>query len=193
MEIVAPLNGHNYDRQAGQPFGPPAPAWVYSDPGTFFSGHWSGAYRLPIGNTLITEAMSGYVFEVTAAGATVWDYDIPSTLARALRYNMASASVDQAAPPREGGRFLQPGQPNPFSQRTRIPFALLDAGRVRLEIFAVNGRRVATLVARDLPAGSHVAEWDGRDAAGRDVGSGTYLVRLRVNQSVEAERLVMLR
>ena len=62
-----------------------------------------------------------------------------------------------------------------------------------MEIFAVSGRRVAMLIDRDLPAESHEAEWGGRSESGRDVGSGTYLVRLRVNESVEAERLVMLR
>ena len=72
-------------------------------------------------------------------------------------------------------------------------FELHQAGRVQVEIFDVSGRQVVTLIDRELPAGSHGAEWDGRDESGRDVGSGTYLVRLRVDESVEAERLVMLR
>ncbi len=191
-EIVPPLNGFNYDREEGQPFGPEAPTWIYADPGVFYSGHWSGAYRLPNGNTLITEAMSGYVFEVTAAGENVWDYDLPSSLARAPRYNMAVTSVDHGIPARQSGRLLR-SHPNPFSLLTRIPFQLQQPGRVQVEILDLAGRRIATLIDAALAAGDHGAEWSGRDESGCDVASGTYLVRLRVNESVQAERLVMLR
>ncbi len=45
----------------------------------------------------------------------------------------------------------------------------------------------------DTDVGRHEVEWNGRDARGESVGSGTYLVRLRVNEFVEAERLVLLR
>ncbi len=191
-EIVPPLNGFTYHREAGQPFGPEAPTWLYSDPGSFYSGHWSGAYRLPNGNTLITEAMSGYVFEVTQAGENVWGYNAPGSLARAPRYNMAAASVDHAAPARQSGRVLR-SHPNPFSLLTSISFQLAQPGRVRVEVFELGGRRIATLIDAALAAGRHDAEWNGRDESGRDVASGAYLVRLRVDESVEAERLVMLR
>jgi hypothetical protein len=33
--------------------------------------------RLPNGNTLITEGAFGRIFEVTAAGETVWEYVVP--------------------------------------------------------------------------------------------------------------------
>jgi len=191
-EIIPPLNGFTYDREEGQPFGPAAPVWLYSDPGTFFSGHWSGAYRLPNGNTLITAAMDGYIFEVSEAGETVWDYDLPSSLARALRYNMVAASVADASPFRRSGRLLR-DHPNPFGLRGRIPFQLDHPGRARLEVFDLAGRRIVTLIDAALEAGYHGVEWDGRDGRGSAVPSGTYLVRLCVNESAEAERLVVLR
>src|SRR5581483_1921919 len=57
--------------------------WSYTSP-TFFATNISGAQRLPNGNTLITEGPSGRVFEVTNAGAIVWEYVYPifSTAAR---------------------------------------------------------------------------------------------------------------
>jgi hypothetical protein len=51
-------------------------AWSYTSP-TFFATNISGAQRLPNGNTLITEGPSGRVFEVTNAGAIVWEYVYP--------------------------------------------------------------------------------------------------------------------
>jgi len=86
-EIVPPVDesGHYYIAP-GQPFGPSAPVWEYADPGSFYSSHISGAYRLPNGNTLICEGTSGHLFEVTESGTTVWDRDYTFHIARAERY-----------------------------------------------------------------------------------------------------------
>jgi hypothetical protein len=43
----------------------------------FFSGHISGAQRLPNRNVLICEGTSGRVFEVTPRGETVWEWINP--------------------------------------------------------------------------------------------------------------------
>jgi hypothetical protein len=40
----------------------------------FFSGHVSGAERLPNGNTLVCVGEQGRIFEVTPGGEIVWDY-----------------------------------------------------------------------------------------------------------------------
>ena len=50
--------------------------WKYQDPnpGTFFTPFMGGAQRLDNGNTLITEAAFGRVFEVTKEGELVWEY-----------------------------------------------------------------------------------------------------------------------
>jgi hypothetical protein len=86
-EIAPPLNPDGtYTIDPGAAFGPDAPVWTYGGPGWYAQQTQCGAYRLPNGNTLITEAQSGYVFEVTAAGTTVWEYDHPSNVPRALRY-----------------------------------------------------------------------------------------------------------
>jgi outer membrane protein assembly factor BamB len=51
-------------------------AWEYrADPPERFHSKWRGSsQRLPNGNTLICESDSGRVFEVTAAGETVWEF-----------------------------------------------------------------------------------------------------------------------
>jgi hypothetical protein len=50
--------------------------WKYQDlhPMTFFTPFMGGAQRLQNGNTLITEAAFGRIFEVTAEGKMVWEY-----------------------------------------------------------------------------------------------------------------------
>jgi hypothetical protein len=68
--------------------------------------------------------------------------------------------------------------PNPFNPRTTIAFDLPRAGRVRLEIFDVRGRRLCGLVAAVLPAGAHRVIWDGMLESGMPAPSGTYVYRL---------------
>jgi hypothetical protein len=73
--------------------------WTYETrPGwNFFSFFISGAQRLPNGNTLICEGMTGRLFEVTYEGEIVWEYVSPfygeherfgrsNTIFRAYRY-----------------------------------------------------------------------------------------------------------
>jgi hypothetical protein len=53
--------------------------WEYKDPHpmTFFTPFMGGAQRLRGGNTLITEAAFGRMFEVTKEGCLVWEYVNP--------------------------------------------------------------------------------------------------------------------
>jgi flagellar hook assembly protein FlgD len=56
---------------------------------------------------------------------------------------------------------LDQNYPNPFASSTTIQFNLAEPGAVRLEIYDVIGRKVATLVDGSLSAGTHAVSWDG--------------------------------
>lgn len=73
---------------------------------------------------------------------------------------------------------LSANYPNPFNPSTKIDFALPDPQQVKLVIYAVDGRRIATIVDRDLPAGRHSVTWTGRDDRGETVASGIYFYRI---------------
>jgi putative Ig domain-containing protein/flagellar hook capping protein FlgD/fibronectin type III domain protein/WD40 repeat protein len=73
---------------------------------------------------------------------------------------------------------LRQNQPNPFSLTTEIRFELPAPSPVRLEVFDLQGRRIATLVEGSIPAGFHTVTWDRRDATGSRVKPGIYLYRL---------------
>ena len=88
---------------------------------------------------------------------------------------------------------LAQNRPNPFNPRTDIAFDLPQSGRVRLAIYAADGRLVTTLVEGDLPAGPHSVAWDGLDARGRAVPSGTYFYRLETASGSQARRLSLVR
>ena len=78
-EIVPPLDGYAYRREPGEAYPPAEPVWSYiaETPTDFYSSLMSGVQRLPNGNTLICEGMSGNVFQVTPDGRTVWMYVYP--------------------------------------------------------------------------------------------------------------------
>lgn len=68
--------------------------------------------------------------------------------------------------------------PNPFNPATKIVFALPKGGAVELGVYAVDGRRIRTLVDGGREAGRHEVVWDGADERGIRVASGTYYVYL---------------
>ena len=82
--------------------------------------------------------------------------------------------------------------PNPFNPSTVIPYQLPVSAHVRLEVFNLLGQRLATLVDGMRSAGTHTAQWDATDAAGRAVGAGVYIYRLSSDDQTESRRMVLV-
>lgn len=115
--------------------------------------------------------------------------------ARALLLRPGTAAVTAVEPaPREAPRAaLGPAWPNPFHRVTRVAFEAARPARVRLAVYDVGGRLVATLLDGAVTAGRHAAEWNGRDSRGREAGSGVYFARLESPAGVEMRKLVLAR
>jgi flagellar hook assembly protein FlgD len=88
---------------------------------------------------------------------------------------------------------LAQNYPNPFNATTNISFSLANAGEVELSVYDLLGRKVSTLVASNLPAGSHVINWNGLDDSGHQVSSGMYLYVLKTAGETFANRMVLLK
>ncbi|MBZ0268172.1 hypothetical protein K8I85_08445, partial [bacterium] len=69
--------------------------------------------------------------------------------------------------------------PNPSSSSATFRLALPEAATASVDVFDAAGRRVRRVHDGPLPAGLHALVWDGRDDAGRNVGTGVYFARLR--------------
>ncbi len=93
------------------------------------------------------------------------------------------------------GMFLAQNRPNPFRQATEILFALADrSGPVSLDIYGASGGVVRTLITEpSLEAGEHRVSWDGRNADGEPVASGSYYYKLRVGDREVRRKLSILR
>lgn len=76
---------------------------------------------------------------------------------------------------------LEQNYPNPFNPSTEISFSLPIASMVNVTIYNVLGQLVATLVDRDLTAGTHSVTWNGVSNAGNAVSTGVYFYKITAN------------
>ncbi len=88
---------------------------------------------------------------------------------------------------------LAPPSPNPFRGQVTLRFTLPSREKVRLEVFDVAGRRVATLVQGTLTPGVHTVTWNGTDQHARSVGQGLYFVRLQAGSRSLTRKILKLR
>gem|GEM_PF-1480112 len=112
--------------------------------------------------------------------------------------HLPSLAVDEPEAPVPEDFALCPNFPNPFNLSTCIRYELPRVCRVRIAIYDLRGRTVAVLLDREQEAGFRSSIWDGRDASGREVGSGVYICRMEVEvegrrMSVGARKLVLVR
>ena len=98
---------------------------------------------------------------------------------------------DQRDAPREFA--LDPNYPNPFNSSTTIRYRIEEPGRVRLEIFDVQGQKVKTLADGDVGPGVYQVEWDGTDASGKPVATGVYLARLQKGTASLVHKMLLLK
>ena len=83
--------------------------------------------------------------------------------------------------------------PNPFNPQTTITFGLDQPRRAEIAVYDLTGRLLGVLANRTYAAGHHSLVWNGKDAMGRAVPSGTYIVRLETGSGVETRRVMLLR
>lgn len=76
---------------------------------------------------------------------------------------------------------LSQNYPNPFNPETVIEYQLRTSSEVEISIFNSLGRKIRTLVNEPRDAGEHQIQWDGKNASGKIVASGTYYYTLKLN------------
>jgi endo-1,4-beta-xylanase len=83
---------------------------------------------------------------------------------------------------------LDQNYPNPFNPTTVVSCQLPVVSRVKLEVYDMLGREVATLFDGEMPAGRHEVTFD---ASG--LSSGVYLYRLTAGDYVSSKRMVLMK
>jgi hypothetical protein len=83
---------------------------------------------------------------------------------------------------------LSQNYPNPFNATTTIEYALPVGGNVRLQVYDITGRVVATLVNGAMPAGYHQVVWDAKG-----MSSGLYFLRIQAGEFAETKKMALVK
>ncbi len=93
-----------------------------------------------------------------------------------------------------GKPFASYNYPNPFNPTTRIRYTVPSPGSpVRITVYDLSGRLVRTLVDDEMPGGTHMAVWHGRDDTGERMSSGVYFYRIEIGNYRVDRKMVMLK
>ncbi|MFN8588730.1 MAG: hypothetical protein U0704_13130 [Candidatus Eisenbacteria bacterium] len=125
----------------------------------------------------------GWLWELGALGVTTPRVQAGLDLIASMDVPGAVATRAELAPP----------APSPSAGPVTLRFALARAGDVRLEVYDVAGRLVATPCAAPLDAGPHAIGWDLREAGGARARPGLYFCRLVADGHVSRRKLVVSR
>jgi flagellar hook assembly protein FlgD len=87
---------------------------------------------------------------------------------------------------------VRPAVPNPFTHSVSLSYGLPVSAKVRVDIFDVAGRRLATLVNKEQPAGFHSVKWDGRDSNGSRVAPGIYFSRVNCSGQTAVTKMIVM-
>ncbi|MCP4574644.1 MAG: hypothetical protein GY838_20025 [bacterium] len=102
----------------------------------------------------------------------------------------------RSTPGLPGSAALGGNYPNPFNPETRIRYGVPEeataSDRMRLEIFALDGRRVRTFDVDRTP-GWHEVVWDGLGDDGRVQSTGMYVTRFVVGEDVSTTKMTMVK
>ena len=89
------------------------------------------------------------------------------------------------------GYVLEQNYPNPFNPTTTISFTMANSGDVRLTVYDLMGRKIATLVDRAMPVGTFDVTWDATANSG--LASGVYFYRLETPVGQQIRSMVLLK
>jgi hypothetical protein len=130
--------------------------------------------------------LTNFLFEKVADSDVNTKVDLVNDI---MDWLSGATGVNEEKPkpiPKEFG--LTQNYPNPFNAQTTIQYALPKESEVRLEVYDILGKRVATLVDGIVPAGFHRIVWDASWQA-----SGVYFYKISAIGENRCGRMTLLR
>lgn len=88
---------------------------------------------------------------------------------------------------------LKSNYPNPFNPSTNIVYSLAKASDVKLSVYNVLGKQVATLVSENQAAGEYTVNWNALNDQGMRVASGFYFYKLEAGEFKSVQKMLLLK
>jgi hypothetical protein len=167
----------------------------FSDPAlTLASNAFGSQSTLTLPASAIYNALTDLGFEHGQQVELEWTVrataGVSSSLADevfALTVNMGTGtSIDNVGLPTHFE--LAQNYPNPFNPTTNISFTLPQSSEVTLEVFNMQGQRVATLVNSTMGAGSHTVPFNAEN-----LSSGIYLYRMTAGAFSQTNKMMLVK
>ncbi len=83
---------------------------------------------------------------------------------------------------------LKQNYPNPFNPETKIQFAVPVSGNVKITVFDITGKNIATLVNQNVNAGSYEINFNASH-----LSSGAYFYRLETSSFTETKKMLLVK
>jgi hypothetical protein len=84
---------------------------------------------------------------------------------------------------------VEQNTPNPFNPATNITYELFDAANVKLKVFDLIGKEVATLVEGSQPKGTYTVTFDASKYS--NLPSGIYFYKLETERYTEVKKMIL--
>ena len=91
------------------------------------------------------------------------------------------------------GYSISANYPNPFNPTTTIDFQLPENSHVKIKVFNLRGEIVATLIDRQMNAGSYSAKWDGLHSSDTPLPSGVYIYSIVAGDFSQTRKMILLK
>lgn len=143
--------------------------------------------------TLVIHRLEGETWEPLASRVYPNESAVRAATDRAGRFRLVhdpASTNDNTVP---AAFVVGRNRPNPFRPLTTIEYALPDDGPVRIEVYDLGGRRVATLFDGRRVAGRHQVAWRGRTDAGTPVAGGVYFLRIVAGSHLATRKMTLTR
>lgn len=136
---------------------------------------------------LLTDVSGAVLHRFRTDQPSVYALQVDASRTVLLRYNTVART--------ELAFSLEQNYPNPLraGSATAIRYTVNTEKPVRLEVYDLLGRRVATLVDAVRRPGSYSTMWDGRDDGGELLPSGLYMYRLEAGGNTLTRRCTIVR
>jgi hypothetical protein len=83
--------------------------------------------------------------------------------------------------------------PNPFNPSTSVQFQVPKTSDVTVTIYDMLGQEVRTLFSGEVMRGTYSVQWDGRNDAGVQMSSGSYVYRMISGDFVQSKKMVLVK
>ncbi len=87
---------------------------------------------------------------------------------------------------------LSEAYPNPFKNRVTLAFKLSRLEHVTIKVYNILGQTVATMADEPRQPGIYSSHWEGRDALGKRLSAGVYLIHFKAGQLDEIRKVLLL-